>query len=55
MKYFEKKFNLQMPYLQLLYLFHEYLFSPELSRAARLLKTSCFENILCVIETMLVI
>ena len=36
-------------------LFHEHLFSPELPRAARLLKTSCFEKItVCVIETMLV-
>ena len=36
-------------------LFHEHLFSHELPRAARLLKTSCFEKItVCVIETMLV-
>ena len=35
-------------------LFHEHLFSPELPRAARLLKTSCFEKkTACVIETML--
>ena len=35
-------------------LFHEHLFSPELPRAARLLKT-CFEKItVCAIETMLV-
>ena len=36
-------------------LFYKHLFSPELPRAARLLKTSCFEKItVCVIETMLV-
>ena len=36
-------------------LFHEQVFSYELPRAARLLKTSCFEKItVCVIETMLV-
>ena len=36
-------------------LFHDCLFSPELPRAACLLKTSCFEKItVCVIETMLV-
>ena len=36
-------------------LFHEHLFSPGLSRAARLLKASCFEKItVCVIETTLV-
>ena len=35
-------------------LFHEHLFSPELPRAARLLKTSCFEKItVYMIETML--
>ena len=35
-------------------LFHDYSFSPELLRAARLPKTSCFEKItVCVIETML--
>ena len=35
-------------------LLHEHLFSPELPRATRLLKTSCFEKItVCVIETML--
>ena len=35
-------------------LFHEHLFSPELPRAARLLKTSCFEKItVFMIETML--
>ena len=51
-KYFEKKFNLQLFYLPL---FHEHVFSHELPRAARLLKTSCFEKItVCVIETMLV-
>ena len=36
-------------------LFREHVFSHELPRAARLLKTSCFEKItVCVIETMLV-
>ena len=35
-------------------MFRKHLFSPELLRAARLLKTSCFEKItVCVIETML--
>ena len=35
-------------------LFHEHSFSPELTRIARLLKTSCFEKItVCVIEAML--
>ena len=35
--------------------FHEHLFSSELSLAARLLKTTCFEKTtVCVIETMLV-
>ena len=51
-KYFEKKFNLQLFYLPL---FHEHVFSQELPRAARLVKTSCFEKIIvCVIQTMLV-
>ena len=36
-------------------LFREHVFSHELPRAARLLKTSCFEKItVCVIETILV-
>ena len=36
-------------------LFHEHLFSPQLPRFARLLKTPCFEKItVCVIETMLI-
>ena len=52
MKYFEIKFNLSC---FIFLLFHEHLFSPELPRAARLLKSSCFKKItVCVIETMLV-
>ena len=51
-KYFEKK----LTYSCFIFpLFHEHLFSPELSHAARLLKTSCFEKItVCVIEKMFV-
>ena len=51
-KYFQKKFNLSC---FIFLLFHEHLFSPELPRAAHLLKTSCFEKVTaCVIEAMLV-
>ena len=50
-KYFEKKFTVQLLYLSIV---SWTFFSPELPRAARLLKTSCFENIIVyVIETML--
>ena len=41
-KYFERKLNLNLFFFPL---FHEHLFYPELPRAARLLKTSCFEKI----------
>ena len=51
-KYFEKKFNISCFIFPL---FPEYLFSPELPRAAHLLKNSCSEKINAfVIETMLV-
>ena len=51
--YFEKKFNLLFCFI--FPVLHEHLFSPELSRASRFLKTTCFEKTtVCVIETMLV-
>ena len=45
--YFERNtLEINLTYSYLIFpLFHEHLFSPELPRAAHLLKTSCFEKI----------
>ena len=52
LKYFEKKFDLQLCFF--FPLFPKHLFSPELPHTACLIKTSCFEKITVgIIKTML--